>query len=156
MKRILIDADKCQGCKNCSIACMQAHRGEGTTYDINLADAEYESRNTILLNGQKHYKPLFCRHCTKPACAQSCISGALIKSEVSGHVYYDRDKCAQCFMCVMNCPFGVLKPDRATSTYIVKCDFCASNDGEPSCVKNCPTKAIRVEAVASSEREVAK
>ena len=26
MKRIFIDYEKCDGCKNCSVACMQAHR----------------------------------------------------------------------------------------------------------------------------------
>jgi len=147
MKRILIDADKCQGCKSCAIACMQAHRGEGSVYDLNLSDAGHESANTILLDSNKNYKPLFCRHCTNPSCVKSCMSGALVKSSFNGLVYYDRDKCAQCFMCVMNCPFGVLKPDHATGTYIIKCDFCASIDGEPNCVKNCPTQAIRVEEV---------
>ena len=147
MKRIMIDADKCVGCKNCSIACMQAHRGSGSTYDICLTDPDNESRNTILLDEQQGYKPLFCRHCAEPACASGCISTALVKDKVTGHVLYDREKCAQCFMCVMNCPFGVLKPDRGTGTYVVKCDFCADNDGDPQCVKNCPTKAIQVREV---------
>ena len=147
MKRILIDADKCQGCKNCSIACMQAHRAEGTIYDIDLTNPAHESRNTILLSDQKRCKPLFCRHCAKPACAQSCMSGALVKNPDTGHVLYDVKKCAQCFMCVMNCPFGVLKPDRETGTYVVKCDFCAAHGSDPNCVKMCPTKAIRVGTV---------
>ena len=151
MKRIIIDAKKCRGCKNCSVACMQAQRENGSVYDINLADPIHESRNTILQDGEKNYKPLFCRHCAKPACAQACMSGALVKNAYTGHVYYSREKCAQCFMCVMNCPFGVLKPDRATKTYVVKCDFCASNTGEPNCVKNCPTKAIRVEEVGGAK-----
>jgi len=126
---------------------MQARRHEGSVYDLVLDDPRNESRNTILLDGRKRYKPLFCRHCTKPACAAGCASGALVKDPVSGHVRYDREKCAQCFMCVMNCPFGVLKPDRATGTYVVKCDFCADHNGEPQCVKLCPTNAIRVQAV---------
>lgn len=25
MRRIMIDASKCDGCKNCTVACMQAH-----------------------------------------------------------------------------------------------------------------------------------
>jgi len=148
MKRIFIDSDKCMGCKNCSIACMQARRSEGSVYDLDLTDPYCESRNTILTDAQKQYKPLFCRHCTKPACAKSCMSGALVKDHATGHVHYNPQKCAQCFMCVMNCPFGVLKPDRASGTYVVKCDFCADHDGQPQCVKNCPTAAIRVGEVA--------
>jgi len=147
MKRILIDAEKCMGCKNCSIACMHARRQSGSLYDIVLSDVSHESRNTILLNEKKQYKPLFCRHCARPSCANSCMSGAMVKDEATGHVWYDREKCAQCYMCVMNCPFGVLKPDRETGEYVVKCDFCKDKGGEPQCVKNCPTKAIRVEEV---------
>ena len=143
MKRIFIDADKCAGCKNCYVTCMQAHRlEEGNVYDLDLLNTQNESRNTILLDSQGEYKPLFCRHCSKPKCAGSCMSGALAKDPESGHVLYDRDKCAQCFMCVMNCPFGVLKPDNATHSYVVKCDFCVELGEGPSCVKMCPTKAI--------------
>lgn len=58
---------------------------------------------------------------------------------------YDERRCAGCFMCVMNCPFGVLKPDSPTKSRIIKCDFCIDSGGEPSCVKACPKKAIAEE-----------
>jgi len=147
MKRILIEADKCDGCKNCSVACMQAHMPGSTFYDLDLTDPVQESRNTILLDAQKNYVPLFCRHCDKPECVSACMSGAMAKDPATGHVRYDADKCGQCFMCVMNCPYGVLKPDRATRSSVVKCDFCVEHDEEPTCVKNCPKKAIYVEEV---------
>ena len=49
MKRIFIDADKCDGCKNCSLACMNAHRKDKVDdiYSLNLSDPENESRNFI-------------------------------------------------------------------------------------------------------------
>ena len=146
MKRIMIEADKCDGCKNCSIACMQAHRPDdsGTVYDLDLTDPANESRHSILIDAQKKHIPLFCRHCEDPECTISCMSGAMSKDPVTGHVRYDVDKCGACFMCVMNCPYGVLKPDRATKTYVVKCDFCMNDNEEPNCVKMCPTKAIYV------------
>ena len=147
MKRILIDADKCDGCKNCSVACMQAHTPDSTLYSLDLTESLMESRNTILLDSGMKYIPLFCRHCDKPECVGSCMSGAMAKDPVSGHVRYDVNRCGQCFMCVMNCPFGVLKPDRASRSYVVKCDFCVDNDEEPNCAKMCPKKAIYVEEV---------
>ena len=149
MKRIFIDAENCQGCKNCSVACMQAHRPEatGTIYDLNLTEQKRESRNTILLDHAKRYKPLFCRHCDKPRCAEVCVSGALAKDPVSGLVQYDGEKCAQCFMCVMSCSFGVPKPDKETRTQVIKCDFCKDSGGEPSCVKVCRTRAIYLQEV---------
>ena len=149
MKRIMIDADRCDGCKNCSIACMQAHRADasGTVYDLDLTDTGNESRNFILLGKSNQYIPLFCRHCDEPECVISCMSGALTKDPATGHVQYDADKCGSCFMCVMNCPFGVLKPDRSTQSKVIKCDFCAGHDECPNCVKACPKKAIYVEEV---------
>ena len=56
MKRIMIEYEKCDGCKNCSVACMQAHReGEGTVYDLDLTDPVNESRNFILKDSKGRY-----------------------------------------------------------------------------------------------------
>lgn len=148
MRRIIIDASKCDGCKNCSLACMQAHRKDtGTLYDLNLLDPDNESRNFIYKNRTGGYTPIFCRHCDQPECVMSCMSGALTKDPESGHVCYDEKKCGSCFMCVMNCPYGVLKPDDKTGMHIIKCDFCKDAGGEPSCVKACPKEAIYIEEV---------
>lgn len=150
MKRILIDPAKCEGCKSCAIACMQAHReGEGDVYSLDLADPANEERNFIHNDGKGGYLPLFCRHCDEPECVTSCMSGALCKDPETGHVLYDEERCGACFMCVMNCPYGVPKPDRATGTRVVKCDFCLRGGEDPSCVKSCPTGAITVEEVVA-------
>ena len=147
MKRIMIDADKCKGCKNCSIACMQSHSNNLSLHSLDLSNPANESRNVILLNAKKEFKPLFCRHCAQPECAISCMSGALSKNSDTGYVRYDADKCGSCFMCVMNCPYGVLKPEKATKTKVVKCDFCAQNGDDPCCVKVCRSGAICVKEV---------
>lgn len=148
MKRILIDAAKCDGCMNCTVACMQAHREEpGTVYDLDLTDIRNESRNHIVGCADGSYKPIFCRHCDQPDCVMSCMSGALQKDPVTGHVKYDEKRCGSCFMCVMNCPYGVLKADTATRTKVIKCDFCEGLADGPSCVSACPKKAIFVEEV---------
>jgi carbon-monoxide dehydrogenase iron sulfur subunit len=152
MKRIFIDREKCDGCKNCSFACMQAHREKpGSVYDLDLLDKANESRNVIRLDGRGGYLPIFCRHCAEPDCVAACMSGALRKDPLTGHVQYDADRCGKCFMCVMNCPYGNIKPDVLTGTRIVKCDFCKQDDENPNCVKSCPRKAIHVEEVYWSE-----
>lgn len=149
MKRIMIDAEKCDGCKNCSIACMEAHRPRrsGGLYTVDLEDPATESRNIILLNPGGKYVPIFCRHCDEPECVLACMSGAMTRDGETGHAMYDEKRCAACFMCVMNCPYGVLKPDRATRGKVVKCDFCAEDGDEPNCVNSCPKKAIFIEEV---------
>lgn len=76
MKRIMIDAEKCDGCRNCEVACMQAHRNDtGTIYDLDLTDIRNESRNHIVRMEDGSYKPIFCRHCDMPECVMSCMSG---------------------------------------------------------------------------------
>lgn len=149
MKRIFIDAAKCDGCKNCTVACMQAHRTDkGSVYTLDLTDIHNESRNHIVLGPDGTYKPIFCRHCDQPECVMSCMSGALTKDPETGYVLYDEKKCGSCFMCVMNCPYGTLKPDTATRTKIIKCDFCKDDPEGPSCVRACPKQAIYVKEVA--------
>jgi len=144
MKRIMINADACKGCKNCSIACMQSHSDEDS---LNLSDPTNEARNHILLNAKNEFKPLFCRHCSQPECVSACMSGALQKNYDTGFVIHNANTCASCFMCVMSCSFGVLKPDKATKKTVLKCDFCTHKNNGPSCVKVCRSKAIYVEEV---------
>ena len=148
MRRIFIEKEKCDGCKNCSIACMQAHRaGTGTVYDLNLTDPANTARHEIVLDGKGGYVPVFCRHCAEPDCVNSCMSGALKKDPATGFVLYDKERCGKCFMCVMNCPYGNIKPDH-TRREIVKCDFCQNDEANPNCVRSCPKKALHVEEVA--------
>ena len=150
MKRIFIDQDKCEGCKNCMVACMNAHRengAKGSFYDLDLLDPKNEARHTIKNSPKGGYVPLFCRHCSTPECVSACMSGALKKDAVTGHVQYDEERCGACFMCVMSCPYGNIKPDKVTHTKIIKCDFCKDNEEKPNCVESCPNKAIHVEEV---------
>ena len=148
MKRVFIEADKCVGCKNCSVACMQSHREDkGSLYTLDLSDPRNSSRNYILLDHRGKHVPIFCRHCDEPECVIACASDALAKDPKTGHVYHNEKRCVACFMCVMNCPYGVPKPDLATHTKIIKCDFCKHDEKGPNCVRMCPTKVIHVEEV---------
>lgn len=141
MKRIWIDAGLCDGCLNCTLACMNAHRGDqGTIYDLDLTNPANESRNVILRLKDGSYRPIFCRHCDEPECVRSCMSGALRKNPETGLVEYDETRCAACFMCVMNCPFGVLKPDRADQSRILKCDFCQESRRRTQLCEGLPQK----------------
>ncbi len=44
-------------------------------------------------------------------------------------------------MCVMNHSVRGSKPDDATKSVVIKCDFCKDLGGEPSCVKARPKQA---------------
>lgn len=148
MKRIFITPGLCDGCKSCSLACMEAHRRDGGQgiYTLNLLDPENISRNRIVLNANGGYDPIFCRHCDDPDCATACMSGALRKNPETGLVDYDEGKCAACFMCVMSCRYGVpaISPDRRR---MVKCDLCQHLPEGPACVRSCPKGAIEIREV---------
>ena len=65
----------------------------------------------------------------------------------TGFVEYDKDHCASCYMCIMSCPFGILKYDSIRQKEIMKCNMCVhrSEDGKtpmPMCVEKCPMHAI--------------
>ncbi|ATD55137.1 4Fe-4S dicluster domain-containing protein [Clostridium chauvoei] len=135
MKRIKIDRKKCVGCLTCTTACIVSH--EST-----------ETRSRITIDSNSKYSPIFCRHCDKPECVYTCMTGAMSKDRETGLVNYDKNKCASCYMCIMACPYGVLKADREKHKEIMKCDMCMNTKEEtPQCVEKCPMSAITLEEV---------
>jgi len=145
----MIDHKKCIGCRNCYIACMHAHSSTNNSsiYTLDLTDNVNESRNSVKTDDTGSYFPLICRHCDDPECVSTCMSGAMTKNAENGLVLYNKEQCASCFMCVMNCPFGILKPDDKTKTFVIKCDFCIHDEKGPNCVRACHAKTIYVKEV---------
>lgn len=150
MHRILINKELCTGCKSCVLACMLRNDLQKDMYSLDLEDLDNESRNHIELNKFNNPIPIICRHCETPECVLTCMSGAMTKNKETGIVSYDKDKCGVCYMCVMACPYGLLKPDDKTKQSILKCDMCESI-GYPKCVANCPTGAITLQEEVKNE-----
>lgn len=144
MERIKIDKDLCMGCLSCVLACMAEHNDDKRIDHLNLQDLSNDGRNRIAIDSKGKPIPIFCRHCDEPECVTACMSGAMTKDEITGIVSYDSKKCASCYMCIMSCPFGVLKPDETNQKVILKCDMCNGKD-IPACVANCPTGAIYID-----------
>jgi len=143
VKRIIIDKSLCMGCLNCTIACMSEHSsGSKSIYELDLEDAANEGRNHITLDQCNKPTPIFCRHCDDPECVTACMTGAMTKNADTGKVSYDEEHCAACFMCVMSCPYGVLKPSSQKDKKVIRCDYCQDRE-IPRCVENCPTEAIK-------------
>ena len=135
MKRIKIDRSKCISCLTCVTACVVSHES-------------CDSRNRVVVDSEGKNSPIFCRHCDLPECVYTCMTGAMSKDQETGYVQYDGTRCASCYMCIMACPYGVLKADRLKQKYIMKCDMCTSHDAKtPQCEANCPMEAITLEEV---------
>jgi carbon-monoxide dehydrogenase iron sulfur subunit len=136
MKRIKIDRSLCIGCLTCVTACIVSHQSESS-----------DARNRVVIDSGTRPAPIFCRHCEHPECTYTCMTGAMKKDLETGYVTYDKEHCASCYMCVMSCPYGVLKPDSISHLEIMKCNMCVhrSEDGKtamPMCVEKCPMQAI--------------
>lgn len=138
MKRIKINRDRCIGCLTCVTACVVSH-------------ASSDARNRVTIDSKNKNAPIFCRNCDRPECVFTCMTGAMHKNPKSGFVEYDKERCASCYMCIMACPYGVLKSDRINQKEIMKCNMCVhrTEDGSaaPMCVEKCPMQAITVEEV---------
>ncbi len=82
--------------------------------------------------------PNVCRLCRRPACVAACPTGALYRDEALGVVRVKAEKCIGCLACADECPFGMVMLHPETELPLI-CDLC---DGDPACVKRCPTSAI--------------
>ncbi|MCL2205520.1 MAG: 4Fe-4S dicluster domain-containing protein [Treponema sp.] len=132
VNRVKADRDKCVSCLGCMSACIIAHEG-------------HSPRNRVVISSDKVSSPIFCRNCDLPECTFTCMSGALFVDESTGYVQYDDEQCGSCYMCVMACPYGVLRPDKIEGK-VSKCDMCVNHTEKTSqCVAKCPMGAITLE-----------
>ena len=142
-KVLVIDAEKCDGCRKCETACSLQHTG---------TENPDRSRIRILTWEQIGlHVPIACQSCVRPFCTEVCPAKACHKDLKTNKVVIDKDKCIGCKTCIIACPFGVPRFDHVERVTI-KCDFC---DGDPECTKSCEPKAIQymdVEFVGMNRR----
>lgn len=139
MKQLYYDVKKCLGCKSCEVACALAH---SLTQNILTALKEEKvslPRKKIMHLKGKNY-PVSCRHCKDPKCVDACMARALIYDKEKDQVVHDENRCVGCWMCVMVCPYGAVRPNIKTKIPL-RCDKCKDKN-EPSCIKACPTGAV--------------
>lgn len=139
MNKLLYDIKKCLGCKSCEIACAVVH-----SQSKNLLKALKEEilslpRKKVYRTKDKNF-PVSCRHCQEHPCVDACMAGALTYDGHSQTVLHEESRCVGCWMCVMVCPYGAIRPNLKTKIPI-RCDKCKDEVG-PACVKACLTGAI--------------
>jgi len=139
MKQLYYDVKKCLGCKSCEIACAVAHSVSQELFKALKDETLSLPRKKVLAAGGKNF-PVSCRHCKDPKCVDACMAAALVYDQGKGMVLHKEDRCVGCWMCVMVCPYGAIRPNIKTKIPL-RCDKCKDKD-EPACVKACPTGAI--------------
>ena len=141
MKKIQINEAYCMGCRICEIYCSFAHSDMDDI--IKAFKKEATPPPGLIVEEREHTSfALHCAHMEHPdcGCISACITGALYRDE-DGFVQHDEEKCIGCYMCVMNCPIGVIKIDKNKNKIVSKCDRCVER-GMPACVEHCPNEAI--------------
>ncbi len=130
--RLIVDAMACLGCKTCTLFCSLNHERE---FNPSLAFL-HVAKNPM--NGS--YNPEVCNQCMVPACFYACpIEDAIAIDSKTGARVIIEERCIKCGRCLDACLLGMITFNPAKNTYS-KCNLC---DGNPLCVKYCPTNAIK-------------
>ncbi|PIQ88868.1 MAG: 4Fe-4S ferredoxin [Candidatus Omnitrophica bacterium CG11_big_fil_rev_8_21_14_0_20_42_13] len=138
-KKLYYDVSKCLACKSCELVCAV---GKSSSKELQAALSEETKPLSCVKVKSLESKnfPIACRHCKEHPCVSACIAGALSYDKTKKLVDYDRNKCVGCWMCVMVCPYGAIRDNKALKIP-VRCDLCQDAD-EPRCLKACPVGAI--------------
>lgn len=152
---LLIDLERCTGCKSCEAACKQEHR---------LGPGEYRNK-VVWASGIEEaglaFLTLTCQHCERPACLRACPVNpkAIEKDPLTGVVSVVESRCTGCGECVIACPYSAMGYD-PREHHAVKCDLCSDRRAQgqtTACASVCPTRAIRFgrrdELLAEAARE---
>ena len=139
MKKLYYDVKKCLGCKSCEIACGVGHSVTGELLSAVREEVLSKPRVKVVSNKGISF-PNACRHCDDHPCVDACIASALSYDEKKKIVVHNQERCIGCWMCVMVCPYGAIRPDLKEKIPL-RCDRCIDVE-EPRCVKACPTGAI--------------
>lgn len=153
-KAIVVNQERCLGCRSCMIACAMAHTEVESLAEALQSDERPQPRVHVepLEEGAM---PLQCRHCEDAPCVAACPTGAIHRYSEDGPVVLDTDRCIGCRFCVLVCPFGVIELSRGGSA-MIKCDQCIERTEageEPACVAACPTRALKFVEIDSWLRE---
>lgn len=129
-KVLMVDHEKCTGCRNCEMVCSVFHTGASNPSRSRIRVVKWENVG--------FYLPMTCQNCETPFCAEVCPTKACHKDLETQRVIIDQDKCIGCKTCIIACPFGHPFFDIQEGV-TRKCDYC---DGDPQCVAFCDPRAV--------------
>ena len=138
-KVLVVDHEKCTGCRSCEMACSVAHMG--------VVNPVKSAVRIVKWEGEGLSVPIVCQQCEEPACAAICPVQAISRDADIGVVIVHSDLCVGCRMCVVACPFGAIIVER-DRRQAIKCDLCGG--AEPWCVRFCEPGALAYKAPAAA------
>ncbi len=129
-KALMINHEKCTGCRLCELVCAVKHDGISNPTRSRIKVMKWEMEGL--------YIPMSCQQCQDAPCENGCPVGAISRNETLNRVEVDQEICIGCRTCVSVCPFGAMTFN-AIDRKVIKCDLC---DGDPQCVRFCDVKAV--------------
>jgi len=130
-KTLMIDPAKCSGCRICEAACSFGKIEACAPAQSRIKIVKYEAQGIAI--------PIVCAHCKEPPCQWACPLDIIAVDPFSGRVVTREEACVGCKACMVACIYGAVSYDPARGV-AVHCDHC---DGDPLCVKYCPTGALQ-------------
>jgi len=158
---LMIDLERCTGCKSCEAACKQTNALGPHTYRNRVMWFDEQQSPATDSLPRLDFLTVTCQQCERPACLRACpvFPKAIDKDPVTGVVSINENRCTGCGECALSCPYGAIGYN-ADKHHAVKCDLCAdrrSRDLGPACALVCPTRAIsygkRVDLLEKAESE---
>lgn len=183
---MVIDLNRCIGCKACLIACSQNNATpEGFWRKLHVLPETPEPERI------RHTVTRSCMHCETPSCLSVCPTGATFK-RADGIVDIDAEKCVGCGYCILACPYDARtiyrnhhrfevvaisehpdhsKEEKNREGICTKCNFCVTRIDEglkknlhpgidqeatPHCVLTCSGGALHFGDLDDPQSEVSK
>lgn len=100
---LVIDLDRCFGCRSCVVACENENFVQPGNYWNFVVEYERGKYPAV----ERTYVPMNCMHCEDPPCVPACPVNAISKND-GGVVLIDYDKCEGKRYCIAACPYGVI------------------------------------------------
>ena len=129
-KVLMINFEKCTGCRQCELVCSVSHEGVSNPSKSRINIVKWESEGL--------YIPVSCQQCEDAPCMTICPVNAIQRDQDLNYVKIDYDSCIGCRACISACPFGAMNFNTGAKK-VFKCDLC---EGEPNCVKFCEVEAV--------------
>ena len=134
--KIQVLAERCSGCRVCQLLCSMTHHAGAFNPRWATIRVEIDRNPDVDTPVSGIDVPQVCRQCEPAPCAQSCPAEAFEKREEGGAWAIRAGLCTGCGACAESCSFDMIVFHQETA---MKCDLC---DGNPACVRYCPTGAL--------------